>query len=192
MIRILRIDPSHALYAAECSLREAVLLKDAGYDFARYVRDYPHEAAAEHFVAVLDHPVSGPQVLGTALLRAGYTQPHEGKVMQVAVHPQRRGEGIGTRLMIAVEARAFGELGLSRLFCHAQQRAVAFYDGLGWAVEGEPFVEAGIPHRRMAMHAADRDAAAPGPRTGPAADTTADPADPAEPGLPSDGEPFGV
>ena len=64
------------------------------------------------------------------------------------------GEGIGRRLMIAVESRALGELGLETLFCHAQMAAVPFYERLGWTPVGDVFTEAGIEHRRMELHRA--------------------------------------
>ena len=66
---------------------------------------------------------------------------------------QLQGEGIGQKLMIAIEARGFGELGLSSLYCHAQLNAMPFYDKLGWQVEGDEFDEAGIAHKRMAISA---------------------------------------
>ena len=47
--------------------------------------------------------------------------------------------------------RAFGELGLTELFCHAQLPAVGFYAALGWKVEGGVFQEAGIDHQRMVL-----------------------------------------
>jgi GNAT superfamily N-acetyltransferase len=72
-----------------------------------------------------------------------------GKLMQMAVDPQRQGEGVGTRLVVAVERRAFGELGLAALYCHARDTAYGFYSSLGWEFDSETFDEAGVPHRRM-------------------------------------------
>jgi predicted GNAT family N-acyltransferase len=74
-----------------------------------------------------------------------------GKVMQVAVDPQLQSQGIGRKVMVAIEARAFGELGLDGLYCHAQLPAVGFYERLGWAVDSARFDEAGIPHHRMVL-----------------------------------------
>lgn len=154
MIEIHRIATDHPLYPQECRLREDVLLRDAGYDMASFVRDYPYEDRFEHYVAVLDHP-AGPAVIGCALLLPDVPAPGVGKVMQVAVDPQRRGEGIGRRLMTTIEGRAFGELGLVRLFCHAQITAVDFYKRLGWTIEGDLFIEAGIQHFKMIMLRSD-------------------------------------
>jgi GNAT superfamily N-acetyltransferase len=171
VIRIQRITPAHPLYPQEVELREAVLLRPIGYDLAKFSAAYPVEDKAEHFVAIFDHP-TGPKVVGCALLlppgvipgpaggasgqAAGSSGgaptgegPRRAKLMQMAVHPQRQGEGIGRRLVIAVEARALGELGVDELFCHAQDRAIGFYESLGWESEGDWFVEAGIQHKRM-------------------------------------------
>ena len=87
--------------------------------------------------------------LGTALLIPHHPDEGLGKVTQVAVDPQRHGEGIGRRLMVTLESRAFGELGLTEVYCHAQNTAMGFYTRLGWETVGDEFVEAGIPHHRM-------------------------------------------
>jgi predicted GNAT family N-acyltransferase len=40
--------------------------------------------------------------------------------------------------------------GFDRIVLHARDTAVAFYLRLGYQLEGEPFEEVGILHRRMA------------------------------------------
>lgn len=170
MIQIRRITPTDPLYPQEVALRDSVLLKPIGLDVAKLQTLFPGlEDKAEHFVAVFDHP-AGPRVVGTALLvpapattdgaaaeHAAKTGPSEfggggsggGKLMQMTVDPQRQGEGIGTRLVVAVERRAFAELGLAEMFCHARDTAYGFYSSLGWQFDSDTFMEAGIPHRRM-------------------------------------------
>lgn len=175
MIEIRHISPAHPLYAQETSLRERELLAGAGYDFASFRRDYPYEDAAEHFVAVTTHTNSGTPVevvIGAALLIPDHPDPGVGKVTQVVVDPQRQGEGIGRRLMVTLESRAFGELGLREVFCHAQNTAMGFYTRLGWLIEGDEFIEAGIPHHRMCLKhpGGDRVPASP-PQIGPDLDT---------------------
>lgn len=151
MIRIRRIDTSGPLYEQACALRNAVLLEPIGYDMDRFRREYPGlEDRFEHFVAVFDHP-QGDAVVGCAVLLppGPDEEPRVGKVMQVAVHPQRQGEGIGRRLMVAIEGRAFGELGYMALYCHARNDVIPFYARIGWTVDSDEFEEAGVPHRRM-------------------------------------------
>ena len=155
VIKVQRITPASPFYPSAVALRESVLLNPIGYDHARFTAEYPSvDERAEHFVAVMDHP-TGPRVVGCLLL---LPEPRGGgaKVMQMAVDPQRQGEGLGRRLIVAAEARAFGELGLERLYCHAQDRAVGFYEKLGWVALGEPFTEAGIGHRKMVLDAPPR------------------------------------
>jgi predicted GNAT family N-acyltransferase len=161
VIRIRRISMSDPLYPQELDLRTRVLLAPIGLDMDDYRRLAPgKEEACEHFVAVFDHP-QGDRVLGTATLFVPPPGSDEtlGKVSQVCVDPQRQNEGIGQKLMIAIEARAFGELGLPGLYCHAQLVAIPFYEKIGWSVSSDVFLEAGIKHRRMEI-------LAPAPGTG--------------------------
>lgn len=151
MVRIKRISPGEPLYEQEVALREQVLLAPLGLTFKRFCELFPgYEDRFEHFVAVFDHP-SGERVIACALLLPDHPEPGVGKLMQMAVDPQRQGEGLGRRLVVEVECRAFGELGLRELFCHAQRGAKGFYEKLGWVRDGEEFHEAGIPHLRMSL-----------------------------------------
>lgn len=155
MVRIKHITMQDPLYAQEKALRTAVLLEPIGYAFQDYLDMAPgREEQCEHFVAVVDHQ-SGERVVGTATLYITQTDDHQkiGKVQQVCVDPQRQGEGIGRKLMIAIEARGFGELALDRLYCHAQLAALPFYKRLGWTCDDEIFLEAGIEHKKMSISA---------------------------------------
>jgi len=155
VIKVKHISMDDPLYQQEVALRTTILLAPIGYTIQDYYDMAPgREERCEHFVAVSDHP-AGELVLGAAtLFIAEDEHGHlKGKVQQVCVDQQRQGEGIGKRLMIAIEARGFGELGLARLYCHAQLSAIPFYEKLGWEIEGDEFTEAGIPHRRMFMEA---------------------------------------
>lgn len=99
------------------------------------------DAVAVHFVAR-----SAERVVGTLRLRP--LGGPSAKVERVAVLRTMRGGGAGRALVAAAEVEAAGR-GWTRLVLHAQQDVVGFYERLGWAVEGEAFVEADIPHRRM-------------------------------------------
>jgi len=150
MLRVARIDTSHRLYPQECDLRERVLLRAVGLDMDGFRAGWPGiEEQSDHFVAVTPQHRGGTPidvVVGCAMLI-----PADGKLMQMAVDPQRQGEGIGRMLVAAVEARAFGELGITRLYCHARDVAVGFYQRLGWRVEGDEFTEVGVPHHKMVL-----------------------------------------
>ena len=82
---------------------------------------------------------------GTARLRE-----HDGaaKAERVAVLADARGRGLGRLLMDALEAEA-RRRGFAEVVLHAQVEVVAFYEKLGYAPEGERFVEADIPHQAM-------------------------------------------
>jgi len=146
-----RITMAHPLYENECRLRERVLLEPIGMTMDKLGALYPgFEERFEHFVAVTKTP-GGERVVGCALLLPETDRPGFGKLMQMAVDHQRQGEGIGQRLVIEVESRAFGELALDGLFCYSQTSALGFYQKLGWQPEGDEFEEAGIPHRVMVI-----------------------------------------
>ncbi len=147
--RIQFIGRNHPLYEQEVDLRQRVLLAPLSFTMAMLEAEFPGlEDRFEHFVSVIDHP-KGKRVIGCVCLLPDYPKKGIGKLMQMAVDPQRRREGIGRRLVVELERRAFGELGLKELFCHSRMDARDFYERLGWKVEGEPFMEAGIPHYRM-------------------------------------------
>jgi predicted GNAT family N-acyltransferase len=101
------------------------------------------DASARHFVVLDDG-----QIVGTARLY----QPRfgVGKIGRVALLPEVRGRGWGARLLAAVldQARA---LGFAEVILDAQTGATAFYERFGFAPEGEEWIEAGIPHRRMRL-----------------------------------------
>jgi predicted GNAT family N-acyltransferase len=71
-----------------------------------------------------------------------------GKLGRVAVLPQYRGSGVGSRIVAYLVNQAT-VLGFARVYLHAQASAVVFYERLGFQVDGPEFDEVGIPHRRM-------------------------------------------
>lgn len=72
----------------------------------------------------------------------------DGHIGRMAVLPNYRQRGIGRSLMQAIMAIARNE-GLVEVHLDAQIQAIPFYLRLGFAVEGEVFMDAGIPHRHM-------------------------------------------
>jgi predicted GNAT family N-acyltransferase len=69
----------------------------------------------------------------------------EGKVGRFAVRLPFRRQGVGREMMRHCEDYA-RQSGLSKLWFHAQQTAVEFYQNLDYKVVSEEFFEAGIPH----------------------------------------------
>jgi predicted GNAT family N-acyltransferase len=99
------------------------------------------DAEARHYL-LLD----GERVVGAA--RLYHPEPAVAKIGRVALLPEARGRGWGAELMREL-LRAAVDLGCATAVLDAQVSVVGFYRKLGFAAEGEPFVEAGIPHIRM-------------------------------------------
>ncbi len=73
----------------------------------------------------------------------------DGHIGRMAVLPAWRGQGIGSRILDSLVARA-RERGMKRVVLNAQTHAAPFYARHGFAAFGEEFMEAGIPHVAMA------------------------------------------
>jgi predicted GNAT family N-acyltransferase len=80
--------------------------------------------------------------IGTARLQA------EGKIGRMAVLKGWRGCGAGRALLQTLLDLAVRQ-GLSRVTLAAQIHAIEFYERAGFYAVGEPFMDAGIPHRLM-------------------------------------------
>jgi predicted GNAT family N-acyltransferase len=109
---------------------------------------------ALHFLASTDG-----RAVGAARLWLG---DGVAKAQRVAVLPDVRRGGVGRALMRALEAEA-RQRGFAEVVLDAQVPAIPFYERLGYVAEGDVFVEAGIPHRRMRRSLAARE---PGSRVG--------------------------
>ena len=78
----------------------------------------------------------------------------DGHIGRMAVLKEWRGKGVGSALMRYL-LRAACESGKDVVILHAQTHAFGFYAKHGFAVEGEEFMEAGIPHVVMSRVTAD-------------------------------------
>ncbi len=92
---------------------------------------------AQHIIA----QTSQGHVVGTARLLPS------GQIGRMAVLKDYRGNGLGANILrLAVEtALIHGR----QPFLHAQTHAIPFYEKQGFIVEGDVFMDAGIPHRNM-------------------------------------------
>ena len=66
----------------------------------------------------------------------------------MAVLKDWRGRGVGRALLQTLLELATRQ-GLARVTLSAQIHALGFYERAGFHVVGEPFIDAGIPHRKM-------------------------------------------
>jgi predicted GNAT family N-acyltransferase len=98
-------------------------------------------------------------VVATGRLLTDPTHPGEVHVGRVAVDATWRGTGIGARLMRELEAVALAEHadeGRCRVVLSAQIQAAGFYERIGYRVEGDVYLDAGIEHRDAAKTLVDR------------------------------------
>jgi len=71
-----------------------------------------------------------------------------GKIGRMAVLSEVRSRGVGRRILDMLVGEA-SHRGMIELHLNAQVQAVPFYEKAGFRAEGDVFLEAGIPHRRM-------------------------------------------
>ena len=82
------------------------------------------------------------EAIGTARMQ------QNGTIGRMAVLKDWRGRGVGRALLRTLLDLATRR-GLSRVTLSAQIHALGFYERAGFDVVGEPFIDAGIPHRKM-------------------------------------------
>ncbi|MEA2552831.1 MAG: hypothetical protein QOJ65_1007 [Fimbriimonadaceae bacterium] len=125
---------------ASIELRRRILRTPLGLDFT--AEQLAEERDELHLVAMQDQNVIACLVL----------TPQENqaiKMRQVAVEPAHQGQGIG-RELVEFSEKVAKDKGFTRMVLHARDTAVPFYLHLDYDIEGEPFEEVTIPHRRMA------------------------------------------
>lgn len=72
------------------------------------------------------------------------------KIGRIAVKKSCRGQKLGDRIMLAILAGCRAE-GFDQAILDAQTPVIPFYEKLGFEVEGDEFMDAGIPHFRMRL-----------------------------------------
>ena len=95
---------------------------------------------ATHLVAV-----DGGRIVGTCRL---VFDDGLARLGRMAVEPDARGRGIGAAILDAAE-RESREAGVHRIRLHAQTVARSLYERAGFEVQGDEFLEEGIPHLTM-------------------------------------------
>lgn len=139
-------------HAAEISaLRRRVFIDEQGVSEAEEWDG--HDENAQHLLVMS----SLNESLGTARIvirqadsGARYCEYHIGRV---AILPEHRGQGLGTRLMHAAlaQCRRHAEHPNPAVHLNAQLERLAFYSRLGFVARGEVFMDAGIAHRAMTL-----------------------------------------
>ena len=121
------------------ALRKVVFIDEQGVSLAEEVDGL--DGKAIHLLAW-----DGDCPVGTAriLMNGGV-----GKIGRVCVLPEARGIGLGEALILAALEELRRQSGISEAYLGSQSHATGFYEKLGFAVEGEEFLDAGILHRHM-------------------------------------------
>jgi len=92
---------------------------------------------AHHFLVHLDNePVACGRLLPS------------GQIGRMAVLKPFRKKGVGSKLLLNI-IKAAEQQNIGPLFLHAQNHAIPFYEKLGFQVQGDEFMDAGIPHHEM-------------------------------------------
>jgi predicted GNAT family N-acyltransferase len=132
--------------AAALAIREVVFIEEQAVpqDIERDDQD----ETAFHVLAML-----GGHAVGTGRLVAKQQPPpgekgRWGRVGRMAVLAAHRNEGIGRRILQALEDRA-REVTLEGIVLHAQVLSKGFYEREGYQAFGPIFSEAGMPHVKM-------------------------------------------
>jgi predicted GNAT family N-acyltransferase len=136
----LEVRQARADELARClALRREVFVEEQGVPVAEEMDGL--DPVCMHFLAFRDG-----EAVGTARLRV--TGDGHAKAERVAVLRSVRRSGAGRALMRALEDETRAR-GRRELVLNAQLPVIAFYERLGYRVEGPEFLEAGIPHRAM-------------------------------------------
>ena len=130
-----RVADWNADRAALRTVREQVFVREQGV---------PIEMEWDESDSMCQHVVA--EAAGYAI-GTGRLLQHQ-HIGRMAVLAPWRGRGVGSALLEALLQLARGH-GIRRVRLNAQTRAVPFYRKHGFVVEGEEFVEAGIPHCHM-------------------------------------------
>lgn len=108
-----------------------------------------HDDTAAHVVAVRDGIVVGTgRLVGPRPQGSVGTGGGTATVGRMAVAASARGTGAGAAVLRRLEEQAV-EQGVGAVELHAQVHARGFYERLGYAAFGEPYLEAGILHVSM-------------------------------------------
>lgn len=101
-----------------------------------------HDPNANHVVAV----VPGGRCVGTG--RLVRLDSRTAQIGRMAVAADHRRHGVGRQVIAALE-RIAALRGIAEVVLNAQLPSVPFFRTLGYAAEGQPFLEEGIPHLLM-------------------------------------------
>lgn len=131
-------DLTTSIYQDALAIRREVFMKEQGVSEAIEIDG---EENCLHFV--LYH--NGQAIATCRLLKE---DKEVVKLQRMAVLKNSRNLSIGKKLMLEAEKVA-AEQGFKRIILGAQNTAIGFYTKLGYAIYGNEFLDANIPHHMM-------------------------------------------
>jgi predicted GNAT family N-acyltransferase len=137
------IDPAHPAFPEWVALRQVILRDPLGLVYA--ANDLAEEVKDQHLVGWINGLVAGGLIVRPWGQADGVV-----KIRQVAVKESLQGCGFGRMLMREAMDKLHAE-GVREIVLHARQVVVGFYERLDFAVEGDPFTEVGLLHRKMRL-----------------------------------------
>ncbi|XXM74516.1 GNAT family N-acetyltransferase [Lysinibacillus sphaericus] len=120
------------------SVRKTVFVQEQNVPVEEEIDEYENQST--HFIL---YDGGSPAGAGRFRLLDGI-----GKIERICVLKSLRGKGAGREIMKAIEHYASRQ-SIPKLKLNAQTYAILFYEGLGYEVVSEEFMDAGIPHRTM-------------------------------------------
>ena len=121
-------------------IRSQVFIEEQNVPEELEIDEFDPEAI--HFLVEYKTPSVQDAYIATARLLK------DGHIGRIAVIKACRNRGVGSKLLqhILLKSKKLGHL---EVFLHAQIDAKSFYEKHGFYVQGEIFMEAGIPHVNM-------------------------------------------
>lgn len=134
-----QIDHGTADYHKMVQLRNEILRKPLGLSLTQQDLDKEQN---DILIAAYDDD----EMLGCCIL-----SPVDGNTLrlrQMAVQGNLQGKGIGASIMSFAENIA-RDKGYKKLYMHARNNAIGFYEKFGYKINGKEFEEISIPHHIM-------------------------------------------
>ena len=123
-------------HEATWPLRHMVLRAGRPLSTCRWDGD---ELASTHHFGLFE----GKELIGVSSIyqreHAVAQGPDAWQLRGMAVHPERHGQGLGSKMLVEVLATCRNELRGQRMWCNARLRAVSLYERHGFARVGEAF-----------------------------------------------------
>jgi predicted GNAT family N-acyltransferase len=134
-----QIDHGSAEYKKMVELRKEILRRPLGLDFSE--ADLENEKN-DTLIAAFDDD----ELVGCCMLCKETDEKI--KLRQMAVHEDVQGKGLGAAILHFAENIA-RDKGYKKIFMHARETAVGFYEKLGYQINSDVFNEVNIPHYVM-------------------------------------------